>query len=311
MRTSLKLSIIICTGGGNSHQPHRVLKRTVELAEFHMYVPLEEYAGDRDKISSSKSSLRFEAKCSESNLKSWIQIAFAVREVAFKNYDNNTTVCKFVSLRNAKALSIFFSRGHVVLQCESMELASTLFQSLCRHLDLKEVKSVAKFPNQFKEFQKLLERVNELKCARTSHVTDMAETTNLLKNTVVMAEDSRILGDMSATRKIYSDLYAFTFDLFLSLFKMQLHTQPSNFANSTNSYSLNNNLIASFQQRASNHQELMQSLREINRVIQVAASMRMGRAKKSVVSACRACLKGSQFAKMIEAIRSGRSSNVD
>ena len=74
---------------------------------------------------------------------------------------------------------------------------------------------------------------------------------------------------------------------------------------------LNNNLIASFQQRASNHQELMQSLREINRVIQVAASMRMGRAKKSVVSACRACLKGSQFAKMIEAIRSGRSSNVD
>ena len=71
-------------------------------------------------------------------------------------------------------------------------------------------------PNQFKEFQKLLERINELKCARTSHVTDMAETTNLLKNTVVMAEDSRILGDMSATRKIYSDLYALTFDLFLS-----------------------------------------------------------------------------------------------
>ena len=64
-----------------------------------------------------------------------------------------------------------------------------------------------------------------------------------------------------------------------------------------------------FQQRASNHQELLQSLREINRLIQVAASMRMGRAKKSVVSACRACLKRSQFVSMIEVMRSGRSSN--
>ena len=130
-----------------------------------------------------------------------------MREVNSLRVDQNTTVCEFVSLRDAKVLSIFFNRGHVVLQCENMELASTLFQSLCRHIDLKEVQSVAKFPNQFETFQKLLERVNELKCARTSHVTDMAESTNLLKNTVVMAEDSRILGDMSATRKIYSDLY--------------------------------------------------------------------------------------------------------
>ena len=159
-----------------------------------------------------------------------------------------------------------------------MELASSLFQSLCRHLDLKEVESVAKFPSQFKAFQKLLERVKELKCARTSHVTDMAERTNLLKNTVVMAEDSRILGDMSATRKIYSDLY-----------------------------SLNNNLIASFQQRASNHKELLQSLREINRVIQIAASMRVGRAKSRIVSACRSCLKRGQLSSMIEVMRSGRS----
>ena len=93
------------------------------------------------------------------------------------------------------------------------------------------------------------------------------------------------------------------------------HASPDIFHNlktnayPTHRYSLNNNLIASFQQRVSNHQELLQSLREINRFIQVAASMRMGRAKKSVVSACRACLKRSQFASMIEVIRSGRSSN--
>jgi len=112
VRTMLKVTAVVCAQGGNSHHPHRVLKKNYELAEFHMYVPRHEYLGDMKKLesfsstssSSSNSSLRFEARCSESEIKSWIQNAFALKEVKFKQQSEpgDAVVCEFLSLRDVR-----------------------------------------------------------------------------------------------------------------------------------------------------------------------------------------------------------------
>ncbi len=59
--------------------------------------------------------------------------------------------------------------------------------------------------------------------------------------------------------------------------------------------------------RATNHKELLDSLKLVNTMIQHAARLRLGAAKARVVTACRAAIKANNTITLLKIIREGRA----
>ena len=104
----------------------------------------------------------------------------------------------------------------------------------------------------------------------------MAEDVQRVKGLVVRAEDTRLMNDMTTMRRAYTELYAIT-----------------------------NTLIGSYNIRAGNHSGLLDALKEVNQMIQRAANMRVGRAKSTVVSKCRAAVKANNLNQLFAIIKGG------
>ena len=92
-------------------------------------------------------------------------------------------------------------------------------------------------------------KVDEFHKVRSKLTAEMADHSNLIRSMVVRAEDARIMGDMRSMRKGYMELY-----------------------------DLNRDLIAGYNIRCSNHQELVACLKQVNQIIQKAGRLR-GRSK--------------------------------
>jgi Bardet-Biedl syndrome 2 protein len=64
-------------------------------------------------------------------------------------------------------------------------------------------------------------------------------------------------------------------------------------------------LIVEHDKRATNHEELLNSLKEVNLMIQKASRLRVGGAKTRIATACRAAIKGDNMATLIRIIKEG------
>ena len=105
---------------------------------------------------------------------------------------------------------------------------------------------------------------------------------NSLQALIIRAEDSRLMMDMDSMRRAYTELTG-----------------------------MNNQLIASYNIRASNHERLLVSLKEVNQMIQKAANLRMGKAKSRVISDCRAAVKSNNMNSLFRILKHGyEPSNV-
>jgi Bardet-Biedl syndrome 2 protein len=93
---------------------------------------------------------------------------------------------------------------------------------------------------------------------------------------VIRAEDSRIMTDMESMRRAYTELYTY-----------------------------NNQLISGYNIRASNHENLLAALKEVNLMIQRAANLRVGTPKTTVVTECRAAVKGNNMTELLRIVKTG------
>jgi Bardet-Biedl syndrome 2 protein len=123
-----------------------------------------------------------------------------------------------------------------------------------------------------------LKSVADLNAARNRLSADMADDLQRVKALVVRAEDSRLLNDMVVMRRAYTDLHA-----------------------------LNNQLVGGYNIRAANHEGLLAALKEVNQTIQRAANLRVGRAKTSVISECRAAVKANNLSLLFSLVKSGKA----
>lgn len=123
-----------------------------------------------------------------------------------------------------------------------------------------------------------MKSVADLNAARNRLSADMADDLQRVKALVVRAEDSRLLNDMVVMRRAYTDLHA-----------------------------LNNQLVGGYNIRAANHEGLLAALKEVNQTIQRAANLRVGRAKTSVISECRAAVKANNLSLLFSLVKSGKA----
>mmetsp|Transcript_8087 Transcript_8087/g.22301 ORF Transcript_8087/g.22301 Transcript_8087/m.22301 type:complete len:111 (-) Transcript_8087:114-446(-) len=108
----------------------------------------------------------------------------------------------------------------------------------------------------------------------------MADSANLVKALIVKAEDYRMLSDMTHLKKVFAGLQQ-----------------------------TNGDLIAEYNKRSNNHQQLLTQLKEVNMMIQKAAKLRVGNAKTRVVTACRNAIKKNNIHELFQIIRTGHDSS--
>lgn len=73
----------------------------------------------------------------------------------------------------------------------------------------------------------------------------------------------------------------------------------------TELYTYNNQLISGYNIRASNHENLLSALKEVNLMIQRAANLRVGAPKTAVVSECRAAVKANNMSELLRIVKTG------
>merc|ERR1712203_80053 len=139
--------------------------------------------------------------------------------------------------------------------------------------------STAHFPDEMDKFKSVLLRVGEYNAVRLKLTAEMADSANLVKALIVKAEDYRMLSDMQNLKKVFSGLQT-----------------------------TNSDLIAEYNKRANNHQELLGQLKDVNMMIQKAAKLRLGNPKTRVVSACRAAIKKNNIHELFQIIKTGQDS---
>ena len=102
----------------------------------------------------------------------------------------------FVSLRDPKiTLQLKFSGENqtFTIKTDDMELAGSIVQDLCLYMGIADLSSSADFPQEFEAFKKVLDLVEEYNSVRTKMSADTADSSNLIKNLIILKNSFKYL----------------------------------------------------------------------------------------------------------------------
>eukprot|EP00931_Biecheleriopsis_adriatica_P103076 TRINITY_DN77962_c0_g1_i1.p1 TRINITY_DN77962_c0_g1~~TRINITY_DN77962_c0_g1_i1.p1 ORF type:complete len:719 (+),score=177.27 TRINITY_DN77962_c0_g1_i1:174-2330(+) len=272
------MNIKVMAGVTVSSTQYHVFEVNYIMPKFAMYDLVDSAAA---LPSIPEGSCSFSLQERPSRIWSWIQRSFInMPEQMPAPSGGNVLDINFISLRSGEPLCITVSneqQGLVTIRTDDIETAGEMVQDLCSFLQVTELESSANFPSEMDKFQQVLMRVDEYNAVRMKLTAEMADSANLVKALIVKAEDYRMLSDMQHLKKVFSGLQT-----------------------------TNGDLIAEYNKRANNHQQLLGQLKEVNMMIQKAAKLRVGQAKTRVVAACRQAIKSNNIHGLFRIIQTGQ-----
>ncbi|XP_039274908.1 Bardet-Biedl syndrome 2 protein homolog [Nilaparvata lugens] len=180
------------------------------------------------------------------------------------------------SLRDGAPLLIKYDAGKLTVATENLSLAADVVQSLAGYLNITQLQTYAEFPKAFDQLKDSLNRVAELQQNATKMAASVADSSNLIRSLVVQAEDARLLQCLKDMREFYTELYQ-----------------------------VNEEMINTHTVRRTNHEQLLESLRQINLIIQQAARLRVGKPKSDIVTYSRAAIANNNINALIKIIKTG------
>ncbi|GLC47294.1 Bardet-Biedl syndrome 2 protein [Pleodorina starrii] len=269
---SVVLMIKVLVGGRTASLFH-VFELEIELPKFALYAAVE-----RGAFPEPASSVTFSVSERIPRLCAWVESRFTLKATSAGR--NDTLEAYFLCLRDRTPLGIkavpVGGSVQITVRTDNMDMAGELVGDLAAYLGLSDLGSTVDFPAAMKAFKEVLNAVDEHNITRLRMNADMADSSNLIKQLIIKAEDARILGDVRAMRKYYRQLA-----------------------------DMNRDLIAEHGKRSTNHLALLETLREVNQMIQRAARLRVGASKAKVVTTCRAAIKNNNMAALFKIIRDG------
>lgn len=84
----------------------------------------------------------------------------------------------------------------MTLKTEDIESAGEIIQDLCEFLQVTTLESTAFFPQQMQLLHDTLIQMNEYNQIRTKLITEIADSSNLIKTLLIRAEDCRLLNEL-------------------------------------------------------------------------------------------------------------------
>ncbi|KAK2848035.1 hypothetical protein Q7C36_009717 [Tachysurus vachellii] len=193
----------------------------------------------------------------------------------------NSPNVTFTALRGEGLLSISMqSTGEISLNTDDIDLAGDLVQSLATFLAIEDLQAEADFPTYFEELRVTLTEVDDFHSVHQKLTAAMADHSSHIRNMLVQAEDSRLMGDLKTMKKRYIELY-----------------------------DLNRDLINEYKIRSNNHNALLSRLKAVNQAIQRAGRLRVGKPKNQVITACREAIKNNNINALFKIMRAGTASS--
>jgi len=166
----------------------------------------------------------------------------------------------------------------ITISTNDLATAAEVVQDVCTSLDVHELESEASFPDESQRLKETLERVSTHNSIRVRLTAEMADGSSRVKALVLKAEDARLMADMPRMMRNYDELMR-----------------------------VNEELIAEYNKRATNHEALLAALKQVNQVVQRASSLRVGKAKARVVADARRAIKKGDAAALLSLIATGRT----
>lgn len=268
----IDLHIKAFVGHKGSHQFH-VFELTRQLPRFSMYCRLLEPSSEP----LPPSWVEFKINERSARVALWLNQNFLMGDDLEAPADGKLNI-SFSSLRN-KDQELHFqmdSDGTVKILCNNMDLCGDLIQSLAEYLAVDDLRSSCDFPMEMKRLRSLIESAEELQSVRQRLSAEMADNSGMIRTLIVRAEDSRLMLDMKTMKNWYTQLN-----------------------------DINRDMIAGYKIRCNNHQELMDSLKQVNQIIQKAGKLRVGKSKANLVSESRNAIKENNVELLIKVIKTG------
>ncbi|KAL0033983.1 hypothetical protein WJX79_001201 [Trebouxia sp. C0005] len=225
---AVTVSIKVMVGKQGSSISH-VFESELRLPKFCMYAP-----ADREALPMASSSVTFSIAERPARVAMWVEHSFGTENGV--QHGPEGVEAHFMSLRDGRPLTISMRGIQVMVRTEDLELAGEVVQDAAAYLGLTDLESTAHFPDHMQDFQAVLAKVDECNSNRLKMMAEAAESSTAVKVLVVKAEDARLLGEFGVMKKMYNQLQH-----------------------------LNRQLVMEHTKRATNHKELLDSLKLIIR----------------------------------------------
>ncbi|XP_073968440.1 BBSome complex member BBS2-like isoform X1 [Rhodnius prolixus] len=275
--TPLDIHIRAFVGSSATKSQFHVFEVTRQLPRFSMY----NLANPVSKVIPD-SFVTFRLNEKPLRLESWQSQNFLVNSNSEERGGEGPSSAEWrislTSLRDGSMLQLKYESGTMTIATPHMSIAADIIQSLAQFFNLTTIQSFAEFPNIYLNLRDQLNKVEELQQNAAKMSANVADTANIVRGLIVQAEDSRLLQYMKDLRECYS------------------HLQQ-----------VNSDLIRNYSLRSANHKELLQTLRNINAIVQHASRLRVGKAKNDVAGLCRTAIATKNINLLIKTIKTGEA----
>ncbi|CAB3369144.1 Hypothetical predicted protein [Cloeon dipterum] len=137
------------------------------------------------------------------------------------------------------------SDNKITIFCDNMGLVGEITQSLANFLNVNDLEARAEFPNVEEKMKMLMHNMVELNEVRLQLSTDMASCLDSIRSHVIRIEDARIIEDVEGVLKWTTALAT-----------------------------CNSDILKSYKVRNNNHEDLVKSLKQINKCIEQSSKLR-------------------------------------
>ncbi|KRZ97265.1 Bardet-Biedl syndrome 2 -like protein [Trichinella sp. T8] len=188
----------------------------------------------------------------------WLMKNFLIDQA---NLSRDKFTVRFMNLRISCLIFIKLNdNGKVEICCDDIEVCGSMMQSLASYVDL-EFKVTAHFPDTAKKYADLAKKVSKVSAVQDRLSADMSEQISIAKSILLHGEDSRVLEDWDKMKEHYKQLS-----------------------------SLNDTLLSLQNVRLGNSAHLSDLLKRINRIIQNASNLKVGKHRSALIRACRSAI---------------------
>ncbi|KAK0410228.1 hypothetical protein QR680_005015 [Steinernema hermaphroditum] len=256
---AVNLNIKTVVGFPNSTQFH-VFEAEAYLPRFSMYAPCD------DKLPDPQGRVEFLLKEKPEKISLWIQENFLHHEgVQVENEELNV---RFFDIRKSAVLKIHMNKeGKVEIMTDDFELAGNLIQAISETLQLDVLRSKAEFPAVAEEIGEIAAMLHDLYTINEKLSTEWAEKSSIVRQCVLRSEDYLMTNQIKLARKHYVKL-------------MQL----------------NDAMVVDWTVRRSNKERLWAMLRQLHKIMDKSARLRVGEPATQLIAACREALRNQNFA---------------
>ncbi|ORX77874.1 hypothetical protein BCR32DRAFT_295342 [Anaeromyces robustus] len=241
---------------------NRVYDKIINIPEFIMFKTVDNLEKD------GESSLKFTLNCKLTNIVKWMKNSFYITSNEGITESSIGIKGDFVYLLDGSKMSINAelttdSNISVTIWTENLEIAGRCFQHLLSVVEPSDINVVLRnFPSEKQKLIGILSNIEDFNVNRMKLTSEIASLSDQLVRFFILAEDSKEINDIQNLRKGY---YAIN--------------------------NLNHDIFLEYSKRSSNHEQLVNALKDVNKIIHKAANLRYGKEKTALIAEAREAIK--------------------